>query len=103
MSERSLQEGGRAQEELLLPLLALSLILGWVGERERGGDAIEEGCYIRDVGGVSSTHCGRKGKKKTSKESGPCRKRVRAVEGRGWFGCSARCHPFRSEAGVTPS
>lgn len=36
VSERSLQEGERAQGELLLPPLALSLILGWVrGERER--------------------------------------------------------------------
>lgn len=36
---------------------------------------------------------------KTSKESWPCRRRARAVEGRGWFGCSARCRPSRSEAG----
>lgn len=35
MSERRLQEGGRAQGELLLPPFALSLILGWVGVRER--------------------------------------------------------------------
>lgn len=42
VSERSLQEGGRAQGELLLPLLALPLILGWVGERESEGERERE-------------------------------------------------------------
>lgn len=40
-----------------------------------------------------------KKRKNTSRESGPCRKRVRALEGRGWFGCGARCRPSRSEDG----
>lgn len=70
-------------------------------ERERESDAIEEGCYIRDVGGVSAHNVEGGKKEKQAKGAGHAGG-GRAVGRRGWFGCSARCRPSRSEARVTP-
>lgn len=86
MSERSLQEGKRAQGELLLPPFAPSLILGWVGERGGESDAIEAGCYIRDVGGVSSTQCGGRERKKNRQRDGDVQEEG-GGEGLVWMQC----------------
>lgn len=49
---------------------------------------IEEGCYIRVVGGVSAHNVEEGEKRKTSKGSGPCRRRAGCgEEGLVWMQC----------------
>lgn len=82
MCERSLQERERESARGTAAASVCSVInigMGKGRERERESDAIEQGCYIRDVGGVSAHNV---------EGSGPCRRRVGCgEEGLVWMQC----------------